>query len=226
MARKFQIKRGLKANLPALAQGEFAMTTDSGAEALWLGTGSTNKKIPLDPTAADVGAVSKTGDKMTGDLATCRDDGGYARIAAALDGAYFQSVERDDVNTRRQLCIDNMTKNDDDASAVHFQVLRGGIVTAKHNIYHAGNKPSGSYTGNGSAAVWTVDTKGIGHAIVIFSSVGNAFVTYWGGLIFSSSGGVEPLGGNSVHFRDGVLTMATDHHRLNANGQTYDYQVL
>ena len=40
MARKFQIKRGLKASMPELAQGELAMTTDAGSEGLFIGTGT------------------------------------------------------------------------------------------------------------------------------------------------------------------------------------------
>ena len=47
MARKLQIKRGLKKNLPTMAQGEFAMTTDSGAEELYIGNGVQNLQIPL-----------------------------------------------------------------------------------------------------------------------------------------------------------------------------------
>ena len=39
MARKFQIRRGLKKNLPTMAQGEFVMTTDAGAEGLFIGSG-------------------------------------------------------------------------------------------------------------------------------------------------------------------------------------------
>ena len=45
MARKFQIKRGLKAGMPTLAQGELAMTTDSGSEGLFIGTGTENIEI-------------------------------------------------------------------------------------------------------------------------------------------------------------------------------------
>lgn len=40
MARKFQIKRGLKVNMPELAQGELAMTTDVGSEGVFIGTGT------------------------------------------------------------------------------------------------------------------------------------------------------------------------------------------
>ena len=42
MARKFQIKRGLKADMPTLAQGELGMTTDTGSEGLFIGTGTEN----------------------------------------------------------------------------------------------------------------------------------------------------------------------------------------
>lgn len=47
MARKLQIRRGAKANMPVLAVGEFAMATDSGAEELRLGNGTKNLKIPI-----------------------------------------------------------------------------------------------------------------------------------------------------------------------------------
>ena len=65
MARKFQIKRGLKTGMPTLAQGEFAMTTDAGSEGVFIGTGTENielaKKSDLDaiPTP-DVGGQINT----------------------------------------------------------------------------------------------------------------------------------------------------------------------
>ena len=52
MARTFQIKRGLKADMPTLAQGELGMTTDAGSEGLFIGTGTDNiefaRKSDLD----------------------------------------------------------------------------------------------------------------------------------------------------------------------------------
>ena len=57
MSRKFQIKRGPLANLPTLAQGEIGMTTNSGSERLFMGTGAKNLEIPflsaLDAYAID-----------------------------------------------------------------------------------------------------------------------------------------------------------------------------
>lgn len=45
MARTFQIKRGEKATMPTLAQGEFGFVTDNGAEELHIGNGSQNIQI-------------------------------------------------------------------------------------------------------------------------------------------------------------------------------------
>ena len=52
MAKKLQIKRGARASMPTLAQGELVMTTDSGSEGLFVGTGTENiemaRKSDLD----------------------------------------------------------------------------------------------------------------------------------------------------------------------------------
>ena len=42
MGKTIQIKRGPKNTMPTLAQGELGMTTDSGAEGLFIGTGTKN----------------------------------------------------------------------------------------------------------------------------------------------------------------------------------------
>lgn len=46
MARKIQVKRGAKADLPVLSQGEFGFCTDAGAEELHIGNGTKNIQIP------------------------------------------------------------------------------------------------------------------------------------------------------------------------------------
>ena len=45
MARQLQIKRGLKAGMPTLAQGELAMTIDAGSEGVFIGTGTENIEL-------------------------------------------------------------------------------------------------------------------------------------------------------------------------------------
>ena len=45
MGKTIQIKRGPKNTMPTLAQGELGMTTDSGAEGLFIGTGTENIEL-------------------------------------------------------------------------------------------------------------------------------------------------------------------------------------
>ena len=66
MAKKLQIKRGARASMPTLAQGELGMTTDSGSEGLFVGTGTENiemaRKSDLDaiPTPDVSGQITTT----------------------------------------------------------------------------------------------------------------------------------------------------------------------
>lgn len=96
-----------------------------------------------------------------------------------------------------------------------------GAVT---EILHTGNKPTGSYTGNGSAESRTIETGGIGNAILIYSGTGIAIVTKNGAVVFYSSS-ASFLAVTSAKFSDGVLTLATTNSVLNGS-QTYNYQVL
>ena len=91
--------------------------------------------------------------------------------------------------------------------------------------FATGGKVSGSYTGNGDATARTIDTGGIGNVVEIHSSKGSAIVNAVNGLCYSSSG-VAALASTAAKFVGGVLTLATDNDKLNANGVTYYYQVL
>lgn len=237
MARKFQIKRGAKANLPTLAQGEFAMTTDSGSEALWLGTGSKNRKIPLDPAAADVGAVNKAGDTMTGNLfvekaspiLSLKDTvaGGETRAVYAGNVYAVQAVNvSGEYSTRRQLSLYNSAGQARVADAIQLFDIVGGENKA-YTVLHTGNKPGGSYTGNGDATARTVETGGIGNALFIRGGTLAAIITTNGGFAWdTSSGSTKTFATTVVKFTNGVLTLATDSFYLNSNGIAYAYRVL
>lgn len=61
MARTFQIKRGAKANMPTLAQGEFGFVTDSGAEELYIGNGSENIQIARQDEMPGLATTTEAG---------------------------------------------------------------------------------------------------------------------------------------------------------------------
>ena len=127
MARKFQIKRGLKANLPTLAQGEFAMTTNSGAEGLFLGNGTKNLEIP----------ILKNGELSARTLVT--RSGKYTGISEVSDDYFRVVLFNDDIGLRGGIVIrpDQITFTDSDY--------------IDHTVVHSGN--IGRFLGVASASV-------------------------------------------------------------------------
>lgn len=108
----------------------------------------------------------------------------------------------------------------------NLRIYPDGKVTIKGGeALHTGNKPSGTYTGNGSAVARTIQTGGLGNVVEIHSSNGSAIINPVNGLCYSSAG-VSVVAPTESQFVDGVLTLATTNEKLNANGVTYHYQVL
>ena len=137
-------------------------------------------------------------------------------LQAYKDGEYATDI--------RWLVIAHSDQRPDVNEALRFNYSKDGAGNS-YTILHTGNKPSGSYTGNGSAAAREIDTKGIGHALMVFSGNGSAVVLPSGAIIIAN-GTVSGLGWNEAHFQAGVLTMGTTNAVLNANNENCVYQVL
>lgn len=100
-------------------------------------------------------------------------------------------------------------------------------VYGKGYILHTGNKPTGTYTGNGSATSRTVETGGIGDVCIINSTQGVAIVTEYGAIVKTASGtSVTGLASSNVKFIDGVLTIASNSPYVNSSSVEYTYQVV
>lgn len=106
-----------------------------------------------------------------------------------------------------------------------FYGANGSIKT----LLHTGNKPSGSYTGNGDATERWIETGGIGNALVIFADTTVGHV----GMIVTPRGAFGQQGGQNVClnatpalYSGGALRITTDSPCLNENGITYNYTVL
>ena len=84
---------------------------------------------------------------------------------------------------------------------------------------------SGSYVGNGDATSRTVNMGGPGSVAMIWSEKGKAIICGTGG-ISSSLAGVNNVTSTNAKIVNGVLSLKTDDALLNANGVTYNYQVL
>ena len=133
-----------------------------------------------------------------------------------------------DSTNRRYLQLFDSGGKSSVAEAVYLVDVVNG--TAKgYAVLHTGNKPNGSYTGNGSAASRTIDVGGIvgRYAVLITSEKGGAIVTSGTTIGWSTSGGAVAIPYGQAHYiSDLKLSLATTNELLNANGVKYDYQVL
>ena len=98
----------------------------------------------------------------------------------------------------------------------------GGI----YNVLHTGNKPSGTYTGNGDATARTIAIGGIGETLRIFNTTyGIAFIGKYGGVGIGVNG-ITTITSGECKLENGVLTMASTSNFFNANTYTYEYDLL
>ena len=93
----------------------------------------------------------------------------------------------------------------------------------EHDILHTGNKPSGSYTGNGDATLRDITTGGIGKCCMVYGGTDEVAYVVPIGTFFQAEGVVKYT--SDVYFGDGVLHVRNAY-IVNTNGVTYNYQVL
>lgn len=103
-----------------------------------------------------------------------------------------------------------------------------GAVVVKdgkwNTILHTGNKPSGTYTGNGDATIRTIATGGIGNVCVVYSGGYMAIVSE--GAIISDGSAVTALPITQCSFSNGNLVLATTNPALNPSNGVRGYIVL
>lgn len=116
--------------------------------------------------------------------------------------------------------------NEELASSIKVTYKRTGETPKSYKLYGEHNKPSGTYTGNGSATSRTVNVGGIGNALLITTNYGDMAIVTKSGALIMKTGTVSGLSSTSAKFVDGVLTLATTETALNANSRGYTYQVL
>lgn len=172
-------------------------------------------------TAAAVNAVPLDGRKaMTGDLVVVKSNiRNIHSVNASADIAFLQYY--DPTNAKAA----NIGWND---KQLYYQPTHDMSTWSKYTILHTGNKPSGSYTGNGDATARTIDTGGVGEVIMVRSGGTNAcmgIITYKGGFGVIS-GSLVFLPNTEAMFTNGVLTISTNSLLVNGNGMPYYYQVL
>lgn len=169
-------------------------------------------------TPANIGAVNKAGDMITGPLYF--DDWGENGTSKTLFTTHNNRShirhERDENNS-----IALTLSMEEEAL---LGINRNGVYN-NSTILHTGNKPSGNYTGNGSTSRDPINIGGLGDAIFIRSSQGMAIVSSIGAITMTLDGTITGVPSSEAKF-DGVLTLNCARLPLNTNGIYYFYQVL
>lgn len=94
-----------------------------------------------------------------------------------------------------------------------------------NTLLHTGNKPSGSYTGNGDETERTINVGGIGNVLLISrAQFGMVFVFENYCYIIKADGTITQS--QEATFSDGVLTIKSKGNYLNANSGRFPYSVL
>ena len=92
-------------------------------------------------------------------------------------------------------------------------------------LLHTGNKPTGTYTGNGDATQRTISVGGIGDTAVVSKQGGTSFVIVTTkGYIGNNNGTV--ICGTDYYMNGSNIVCKTDSALFNASGSVYDYRLL
>ncbi len=95
------------------------------------------------------------------------------------------------------------------------------------DILHTGNKPTGTYTGNGNDTERTINIGGVGVSVLMIQATNViAFVGYYGAVAFDISNNVTKYFPRSAYNFDkdtGLLTIATNDSLINSDGKTFYY---
>lgn len=178
-------------------------------------------------TASDVGALPIDGSvAMSGALLFAN---GFAKLAANNTLAGINSyVDADNpTNAYRSILIHSGSDRTPLKNAIHLadKPEDGGVTY--YSIFGEHNKPSGSYTGNGSATGRTITTNAIGDAILVWRADTHVMTLVSPkGAIVGQTSGVKYIASTYVYVNSYNLVMATTDTALNESGKTYYYKVL
>ena len=173
--------------------------------------------------------LPRSGGKLTGDLEIessspqfyMRNTGTdrYYHILVSSDkNIYFRNAT--DTNNRTAFYLQPETGEKLERLFRLQKVVNG--TSSLYNVYGQHNKPSGSYTGNGSTSARTVQVGGSGDVLLVRQGKMCYFVTPEG-VTYSTGGAANTT--YTITFIDGVLTIPGESN-LNNSGQAYYYQVL
>ena len=186
------------------------------------GLNAQNMQGAIDELAEGVSnSVSKSGDSLIEGTVHVRTvDNGYGSFGKV-------NTEREDLGTH----ITDRT-NDGRSAKLNVSATADVLSYTGNNgeakvVYHEGNKPFGTYIGDGIKNEKIIDTKGIGRLMLVYSKQFFSFVTPEGAMTTKLSTGTSAwLDGENVRFLDGKLELNTTNSAFNEVDAVYHYQVI
>ena len=103
-----------------------------------------------------------------------------------------------------------------------FQMVDG----TRKELLHTGNKPTGTYTGNGSATSRTIQTNAVGRAVCIRNNNDWSFVVVYSNGYFGKDKNGSFVSGSDCSTGSGTIVLTTASEILNASGVQYTYEYL
>ena len=181
----------------------------------------------------------------TGNKPTAADIGALATAGGTVWGQMFLNDAGSGTRRTMLTTYDNITHmrhegEGGDMLDLMLSMEHGFIIGVNQNgsynnfaVFHQGNKPTGTYTGDSTGGVKTINVGGIGKLLLITSTMGMVILSSEGGFGKGSSstgdaqdGGLEMFASTEACFNEGQLIFSSGSGILNHNGVTYTYQVL
>lgn len=160
---------------------------------------------------------------MSGNLITSKSTTRQAVVEMSSGGNLnLYNIATGDYSNSSRLHLQPETN---DLSGILRLAFYKNAVESSYRIFGEHNKPSGSYTGNGSATERTIDTGGIGEVCIISTGTTCGLLTN-GGFIGKNGTTVVTLPKTEACFEAGKIKLATANATVNYNGSTITYQVI
>ena len=170
----------------------------------------------------DTGFLPLSGGTLSGSFINLK--GGATGIYSDTNYTEISTVNDPSTTDNRRLIQIRNSKNETIPNALRFTDVIGGKYN-HYNIFGGHNKPSGSYTGNGSGSGRSIDVGGVGHFLGLRSDKGFGIASDVG-MIFLDYANDKLDWFKSVTFLNGKLIIVTNSIAVNESGYTYYYELL
>ena len=185
------------------------------------GLNATNMQSAIDELAVKTNnALPKTGGMIDGNVKVRSADNGNGVFAKNNSNTADYGTFVADVTKSGKTAKINVSANLD---LLTYTDTNGNI----RDIFHEGNKPFGSYEGDGNVEERIIDTKGLGRLILVYNPNYFSFVFPEGAVVIKTTDkSINFFQSTKVYYLNGKLQLNLTNDAFNKLGETYYYQAI